>query len=129
MKNTQLITRIRAIACVTVAAAGFAATAGTAVAGAPEVDSKVSVDEKDFNFKGKVTSDKHICEARRFVKVYRIDVNENRIFVGQDKTDNSGSYKFDVNVVNGGNEHFAVAQLKETDNATCVKAKSEKFFP
>ena len=125
----KLSTKIKAAICATVAAAGLTAVTGTAVAGAPETDSKVTIDEKDFNFKGKVTSEKHICEARRLVKVYRIDIDENKIFVGQDKTDNSGSYKFDVNVVNGGTEHFAVAVLKEADNATCVKAKSEKFFP
>jgi hypothetical protein len=128
MKNARHTT-IKAIIGSAVAAFALTGGAGTAVAGAPEAASKVSIDEKDFNFKGKVTSEKHICEARRLVKVYRIDNAENRILVGQDKTDNSGSYKFDVNVINGGDEHFAVAQLKEADNATCVKAKSEKFFP
>lgn len=125
----KLSTKIKAVTCATVAAAGLTAVTGTAVAGAPETSSKVTIDEKDFNFKGKVTSEKHICEARRLVKVFRIDGNENKILVGQDKTDNSGSYKFDVNVVNGGNEHFAVAVLKEANAATCVKAKSKKIFP
>jgi hypothetical protein len=101
--------------------------AGSAVAEAPE-KSDVTISENNFNFKGKVTSESHACEARRVVSVYRIH-DGNTIEVGTDKTDTGGSYKFDVNVVNGGDKHFAVAHKKETDKVTCGESKSEKIFP
>jgi hypothetical protein len=126
MKNARTTTKITRIAATAVAVAltGFV---GPAVAGAPVVKSELTVQEKDFNFKGKVASESHVCEARRLVKVYRIN-NGNEILVGQDKTDNSGSYKFDVNVFNGGEKHFAVAVLKETEKVTCKEAQTKKAF-
>ena len=126
MKNARSTT-VKAIIGSAIAAMALMG-AGTAVAGAPVAKSEVTVTEKNFNFKGKVSSESHICEARRHVRVYRI-LNGNEILVGGDKTDNSGSYKFDVNAVNGGDKHFAVAQLKESAKVTCKEAKSKKFVP
>jgi len=127
MKNTRNA-RIKASIGAAIATLALTGLAGTAVAGTPVVKSELTVQEKDFNFKGKVASESHVCEARRLVKVYRIDNNDNEIFVGQDKTDNSGSYKFDVNVFNGGEKHFAVAVKKETEKVTCKEAQTKKAF-
>lgn len=127
MKNENKSSAIKGVIGSAVAALALLG-AGAAVAGTPVAKSEVTLTEKNFNFKGKVSSDSHVCEARRQVLVYRI-VNGNDILVGGDKTDNSGSYKFDVNVINGADKHFAVAQLKETDKVTCKEAESQKFVP
>ena len=126
MKNARNTT-IKAIIGSSLAAVALLG-AGTAVAGAPATDSKVTLKEVGSEFRGKVTSEKRTCERKRTVRVYRKEQGEDTL-IGSDVTDSNGKYIVDFNLVVINVEHYAIALPKEAAKADCKQAKSKPLFP
>lgn len=128
MKNARNTT-VKAIIGSAVAAVALMG-AGTAVAGAPVTDSKVTLKEDPNNseFRGKVSSEKRTCERKRTVYVYRKEDGEDEL-IGIDVTDSNGKYVVDFNLVVINTAHYAIAKPKESNKATCKEAQSKNLFP
>ncbi len=128
MKNPRSTT-IKAVFGSAVAAVALIG-AGTAVAGAPVTDSKVTLkeDPNASEFRGKVTSEKRTCERKRTVYVYRKQEGEDKL-IGIDVTDSNGKYVVDFNLVVINTAHYAIAKPKETSKAICKESKSKPLFP
>jgi len=128
MKNARNTT-VKAVIGSAVAAVALMG-AGTAVAGAPVTDSKVTLKEDPNNseFRGKVSSEKRTCERKRTVYVYRKEDGDDEL-IGIDVTDSNGKYVVDFNLVVINTAHYAIAQPKESNKATCKEAQSKNLFP
>lgn len=127
MRNALNSNRIKAVSGAVVAAVAFMG-AGSAVAGAPVTDSKVTLKETGGDFRGKVASEKRTCERKRTVRVYRKQEGEDKL-LGSDVTDSNGKYFVDLNLIVINTAHYAIALPKEAKKANCTESKSKDFFP
>lgn len=127
MKNALSSTRIKAITGAAVAAVALMGT-GSAVAGAPVTDSKVTLKEDSGDFRGKVSSEKRTCERKRTVRVFRKQEGED-VQLGSDVTDSNGKYFVDLNLIVINQPHYAIALPKEASKADCTQSKSKDVFP
>ena len=112
-----------------VAAAALVGGAPAMAGGGVESEVKLKFSHNDFEFRGKVTSDKGRCVRNRLVRVYR-QQDGNDHLIGASKTDTGG--KYDVGgfgSVEGNVPHYAVATKKVMPDFTCKQVKSPKIEP
>jgi hypothetical protein len=120
--------KIKMFAIAGVASAALAGGSPALAGGGVDANVKLKFNHGDFEFRGKVTSDKGKC-VRRLVRVYRKQDGNDHL-IGATKTDSGGRYDLGgFGSVEGATPHYAVAVKKETPEFTCAKAKSPNIEP
>jgi hypothetical protein len=106
-------------------AGGSQASAG----GAVESDVTLKFNHLEFEFRGKVTSERAKCRKNREVRIFRKEDGADQL-LGVKKTDSAGKYTLGgFGSVEGSTPHYTIASKKVTDAFTCVETKSKNVKP
>jgi hypothetical protein len=121
--------RIKMIAVAGIASAAMAGGSQALAGGTVDSEVKLKFNHSEFQFQGKVTSNKGKCVRNRLVRVYRKE-DGNDPLIGGKKTDSGGKFKIGgFGSVEGNTPYYAIAEKKVTDQFTCKEAKSPNIRP